>query len=201
MPSFPVKTVESMKGGAPVRIVALGDSLTQGWLVPKGYVDIVEEMLRKKYNNTGIVIKNRGIPGDTAEGGLLRLRHDVTDFDPNCVFIQFALNDAFMGVPVQQYQNYVQGMIDAIRADTEAEIVLVTSVYLDNENEYRHALKFYSALEFLAEKNSVSIARVHSYWEKKVAEGIDFRSLVQWDLIHPRVEGYYLMAEAVMELF
>jgi hypothetical protein len=106
-----------------------------------------------------------------------------------------------MGVPVQQYQNYVQGMIDAIRADTEAEIVLVTSVYLDNENEYRHALKFYSALEFLAEKNSVSIARVHSYWEKKVAEGIDFRSLVQWDLIHPRVEGYYLMAEAVMELF
>lgn len=197
----PLKTVEAMKSGVPVRIVAIGDSLTQGWLVQKGYVDFVEEMLREKYGNAGISIINRGIPGDTAEGGLLRIRHDVTDLDPYCVFIQFALNDAFMGVPVQIYQNYVQGMIDSIRTDTEAEIVLITSVYLDNEIEYEQALKFYSALEVLAEKNNVSIARVHSYWEKKVREGTNFRSLVQWDLVHPRVEGYRLMAEAVMELF
>ncbi|HON76899.1 MAG TPA: GDSL-type esterase/lipase family protein [Spirochaetota bacterium] len=201
MITAPAKTVEAMKNGSPVRIVAIGDSLTQGWLVPKGYVDFVEEMLRDKYANPGISIINRGIPGDTAEGGLLRLRHDVTDLDPDCVFIQFALNDAFMGVPVQVYQNYVQGMIDAIRNDTEADIVLITSVFLDNEREYEQAMKFYSALEFLAEKNSIPVAKVHSYWEKKVQGGTEFRSLVQWDLVHPRVEGYRLMAEAVMELF
>ena len=45
------------------------------------------------------------------------------------------------------------------------------------------------------------MARVHEYWKTKIAEGAEFSNLVQYDRVHPTVEGYRLMAEAVMEVF
>ncbi len=197
----PEKTIAKLQEGGPLTIAAIGDSLTQGWLVQKGYLSFLSEMLRDRYPRSECAILNRGIPGDTAEGGLLRIRDDVLDCDPDCVLIQFALNDAFMGVRVERYGNFVQAMIDAVKNETDAETVLVTSVYLDNNGEYEMALKYYGMLARLAESNTIPIARVHEYWHKKIQEGINFRSLVQYDLIHPRVEGYRLMAEAIMELF
>ncbi len=197
----PEKTIAKLREGVPTTIVAIGDSLTQGWLVQKGYLSFLAEMLHDRYPKSECSILNRGIPGDTAEGGLLRIREDVLDYGPDCVLIQFALNDAFIGVRVDRYGNFIQAMIDAVKNETSAEAVLVTSVYLDNSGEYEMALKFYGMLEHLAESNAIPIARVHEYWLKKVNEGIDFRSLVQYDLIHPRAEGYRLMAEAIMELF
>ena len=45
----PEKTIAKLKSGEDVKIVAIGDSLTYGWLVSKGYLDFLKEMLRKRY--------------------------------------------------------------------------------------------------------------------------------------------------------
>lgn len=90
----PIKTILKLKSGAETTIVALGDSLTQGWMVRKGYMDFLEEMFRETFPESRLHLINCGIPGDTAEGGLYRLRN-VLDFNPDCVFVQFSLNDAF----------------------------------------------------------------------------------------------------------
>ena len=39
-------------------------------------------MLRLKYPGSRFKLINKGIPGDTADGGLYRLREDVIDYDP-----------------------------------------------------------------------------------------------------------------------
>ncbi|RPI97413.1 MAG: SGNH/GDSL hydrolase family protein, partial [Spirochaetales bacterium] len=77
-----VTTIRKLTEGSHSVIVALGDSLTQGWLVNKGYLVFLGEMLKEKYPKAQFDIINRGIPGDTAEGGLLRVREDVIDEDP-----------------------------------------------------------------------------------------------------------------------
>lgn len=197
----PESTIERLSAGRACTIVALGDSLTQGWMVRKGYLSFIDEMIKEKYPASKAVIINRGIPGDTAEGGLYRLREDVLESDPHCVFIQFALNDAFIGVHPEHFKNNVKAIVETIKYDGNADILLVTSVYIQNSRENEMAEEFYSKLEELAGDYSLPIARVHEYWKKAVLNGIQFSHLVQYDGVHPTVEGYRLMAEAIMELF
>ena len=193
------KTKERLTEGIPLRIVALGDSLTQGWMVRKGYIDFLREMLAGKYPAARVTIVNRGIPGDTAEGGLMRLRREVLDDDPDLVFVQFGLNDAYSGVSPERYQRTIGTIVDQILADTDAEVLLVTSVPIMHGDEDFMAEAFYSRLDDVARERGVAIARVHRYWKRKISGGVDFRSLVQGDGVHPNVEGYRLMAEAIME--
>jgi lysophospholipase L1-like esterase len=201
LPIKPIKTIRKLKSGDETTIVALGDSLTHGWMVRKGYIDFMEEMLRETFPESRFLIINRGIPGDTAEGGLYRLRGDALDFSPDCVFVQFALNDAFCGYSAAQFKQYIQRIIHGIKDYCNAEIVLITSVYVGNSREPHFVGEFYRQLEILGEENGLPVAQVHDYWEKKIDEGVEFRTLVQGDLVHPTVEGYRLMAEAVMQLF
>lgn len=194
-------TIKRLRDKLPVTIVALGDSLSYGWMVRKGYLQFLEEMLMERYPGCRLTIINRGIPGDTAEGGLYRTREDVIDEDPDCVFIQFALNDAFVGYTPERYKNNVQAIISEIRDNTSAEIVLITSVYMGSAYENEMADGFYTRLEELAAMNNLPIARVHEYWRSKIEQGTEFKKLVQFDMVHPTVEGYRLMAEAIMEVF
>jgi transposase InsO family protein len=94
-------------------------------------------------------------------------------------------------------------MIAGIRKNTKAEVVLVTAVWLDDPGSYDFVEKsFYGKLEELAGKFGLPVARVHERWRRQVLSGaVDFQALVQFDGVHPTVEGYRLMAEAVMEVF
>lgn len=197
----PDKTIADLKSGEPLRIVALGDSLTQGWMVRRGYVDFLNAMIKEKFANSRFVLINRGIPGDTAEGGLYRLEYDVLGENPDCVFIQFGLNDAFSGYSPGEYESLVEKIIMGIREATAAEIILVTSSYIGGNRENRIVEEFYGRLENLARKYSLPIAKVHEYWKKRIGEDIEFRKLVQFDSVHPTEMGYLLMAEAIMQLF
>jgi len=196
-----VQTINKLKNGEDLLISALGDSLTQGWMVSKGYTDFVLEMLSKRYPDSKIDLINRGIPGDTAESGLRRLRYDVLDKNPHCIFIQFALNDAYIGISPGRFGNSIRGIVERIKLDCDAEILLVSSVTVMNPSERQMIQKFYDQLERIALEEDLSLARVHLYWEKKIEEGINFYSLVQADGVHPTVDGYRLMAEAIMQQF
>ena len=197
----PLKTIEKLQSGTPVTIAAIGDSLTCGWMARKGYVDFLEEMLREKYPDSRFSIIASGVPGDTADFGLCRVDSDVLHQAPDCVFIQYAINDAGYGFTVNQFRNNIQEIIDKIRRAGDADIVLVTSGHIGDHGENHFAEDYYEQLEALGETNGLPIALVHEYWKEKIAAGVDFRSLVQYDLVHPTVAGYRLMAEAIMKLF
>lgn len=194
----PVKTISRLKSGEPLRIVALGDSLTQGWMVRRGYVDFLNDMIKQKFPSSSFVLVNRGIPGDTAEGGLYRLEYDVLGEKPDCVFIQFGLNDAFSGYSPDEYESLIEKIINEIKKTANSEIILLTSSYIGDNSI---AEEFYRRLENLARKYDLPIAKVHSYWKKRISEDVEFRKLVQFDCVHPTEMGYMLMAEAIMQLF
>jgi len=198
----PAKTIEKLRTDKPATIVAIGDSLTYGWMVRKGYLDFLKEMLTEQYPKNGFRLINKGIPGDTAEGGLHRVDPDVFFYNPDCVLVQFALNDAFVGYTPEDYRLNVETIISEIQGNTEAEIVLVTSSYI-GENEWNRVIEnsFYGSLENLARAYHLSVARVHEHWKRWVRGGGNLEELVQYDGVHPTVTGYRLMAEAVMELF
>jgi lysophospholipase L1-like esterase len=176
----PEKTIAKLKSGEDVKIVAIGDSLTYGWQVSKGYLDFLRERLRKHYPGTHFQIVNKGIPGDTASGGLDRIETDVYFYDPDCVLVEFALNDAFCGFSPELFGRNIQEMIAWIRNNTGAEIVLVTAVWLDDPKSYDFVETFYGKLEEMAQKFGLAMARVHEHWNRQVTSGaVDFQELVQ----------------------
>ena len=82
---------------APVKIVALGDSATAGWLVAKknAYPAELERQLRARGRD--VVVRNAGVNGDTSAGALKRLDLAV-DPDTNIVLIEVGTNDLRMRV-------------------------------------------------------------------------------------------------------
>ena len=195
-----VKTKRKLSAGNLFTIAALGDSLTYGWMVEKGYLDFLKEMLSAKFSGCVLKIINRGIPGDTADGGLRRLQKHIISVNPDLTLVQFALNDAYSGYPLEEFENNITAIIEGTKNHTSSELILTTSSSLEGV-EKKFTYRYYDCLKDIPEKENVPIALVHEYWEKKISEGKPFSSLVQEDRVHPTVEGYRLMAEAIMQLF
>ncbi|WP_111419321.1 arylesterase [Rhodoplanes roseus] len=85
---------------APLRIVALGDSLVAGYGLPPG--DAFPVRLQKALAGGGrtgrpVEIVNAGVSGDTATDGLSRLDWAIGD-DVDGVIVELGANDALRGI-------------------------------------------------------------------------------------------------------
>lgn len=90
---------------APIKVMALGDSLTAGYGLPAD--DAFPVQLQKALAKAGIQadIVNAGVSGDTAAGGLARLDWSMADH-PAYALVEFGGNDALRGVdPDVTYDN------------------------------------------------------------------------------------------------
>jgi acyl-CoA thioesterase-1 len=87
----------SAQGGAPLKIVAFGDSLTAGYGLPAqdAFPAKLQAALRAKGHN--VEIENAGVSGDTASGGLSRLDWSVQD-GTDAVIVELGANDMLRGV-------------------------------------------------------------------------------------------------------
>jgi acyl-CoA thioesterase I len=195
-----LRTRQKLTGGDPLTMVFLGDSLTSGWMVNRGYLDFLRGMLAANYPAARITIINRGVPGDTARGGLQRLQRDVLAHEPDLVGVQFALNDAFTGCSPESYERTVSAIVARIRQECAAEVLLITSVLPGDIGASLEADVFYRRLKDIASRESAAIALVDDYWRERIAGGIDHTGLLQPDGVHPTEAGYRLMAEAVLRM-
>lgn len=195
------KSIKKLKSGESMTVVGFGDSLTYGWMVRKGFFDFLEEMLADKYPGSDCNFINCGVPGDTASGGVGRLSREVIPYNPDCTLLQFGLNDFAMGITEKSYRNNIQAIIEQLTSRTESEIVLVTSVCMGTDEGNEQVNRYYRQLEDLSEEYNLPCVRVHEYWKEQVDKGTDFYSLVQMDYVHPTLEGYRFMAEAIMKVF
>jgi acyl-CoA thioesterase I len=93
--------VSARAADGPVKIVALGDSLTAGYGLPAG--DAFPAKLTQALKAKGIAatIANAGVSGDTASGGLGRLDWSVPD-GTEAVILELGANDALRGLDPKQ---------------------------------------------------------------------------------------------------
>jgi acyl-CoA thioesterase I len=94
-------TAERSEGaGKPVKIVALGDSLTAGYGLPgqDGFVPRLEAALAAK--GVAAEIVNGGVSGDTASDGLARLDWSVPE-GTDAVILELGANDMLRGIKPQ----------------------------------------------------------------------------------------------------
>ena len=124
----PAALVAALAAGQPRKVVVYGTSLTAGG----AWVGQMSQWLSAKYPGL-LTLINSGLSGKNSAEGLAQLQAKVLAHHPDTVFIEFAMNDAFLysdGTPqlsVEQARANLDAMIDAILAQNpQAEIILQT---------------------------------------------------------------------------
>jgi len=108
-----------------MRIVALGDSLTVGYMSPvtglewppyQPYSSFLEEMIRdaiaKMRKDAKVEIINKGLNGDLTESMLSRFDGDVLQLKPSHVIILGGTNDLGWSIPVAEIYRNLEKMYD-----------------------------------------------------------------------------------------
>jgi acyl-CoA thioesterase-1 len=106
---------QSPGGGRPVKIVALGDSLTAGFglAADAAFPARLERALAGK--GLAVEVANAGVSGDTAADGLARLDWSVPD-DADAVIVELGANDALRGIDPTLTRAALDGILRRLAA-------------------------------------------------------------------------------------
>jgi acyl-CoA thioesterase-1 len=100
---------------APVKLLALGDSLTAGYGLPpgQGFVPRLEAALRAR--GRAVTVLDGGVSGDTTAGGLARLDWALAD-TPQAVIVELGGNDGLRGLPPTATRANLTAILDKLQA-------------------------------------------------------------------------------------
>jgi acyl-CoA thioesterase-1 len=107
--------VTTPAGAAPIKILALGTSLTQGFGVPPGedFTAVLEARLRADRFDVKLI--NAGVSGDTSAGGLSRVDWSLADH-PDAAIVELGSNDALRGQSPAQTEKNLSAVLAKLRA-------------------------------------------------------------------------------------
>ena len=99
----------------PVTILALGDSLTQGYGLPAkdGFVPQMQAWLRDQGEDVALI--NSGVSGDTTTGGFARIEWSLTP-EINGLIVALGGNDVLRGIAPDLSQRNLAGILDVANA-------------------------------------------------------------------------------------
>jgi acyl-CoA thioesterase-1 len=198
---FVEKTRKDLASGCNVTIVALGDSITAGYAVRRGFPSFWKQMLVEKYPDAKTEMINSGISGDTSSDGLARLDWSALAYEPDLVTINFGINDCVLGLGLEEFEmNFVE-MVRRIRAGPNSEILLLSSQPLETPPYDRLVLDYYQSVQRVAKEMDTGFVDVYGSWMARVQEGTPLGSLILPGLDHPNEAGYRIIAEELMRLF
>ena len=126
-----------LASGAPVVIVALGSSSTQGWGSTSPdftYPNRLAAQLRRQYPSADITVINRGKGGDDAPEEIKRLQGEVIDMHPDLVIWQVGTNAVLRDLDPVETTKVVSDGVARIQA-AGADLVLVDPQYSPRVNE------------------------------------------------------------------
>ena len=165
---------------SPVRIVALGDSLTAGLGLPvnASFPAKLETALRQR--GVAVEITNAGVSGDTASGGLARLDWSVPQ-GTDAVIVELGANDMLRGMDPKITRAAFAEIVRRLRERHIAVLLAGMRVAPNLGAEYAH--QFESIYSDLAAKDGVLL---YPFFLDGVAGD---PTLNQPDGIHPTAAG------------
>jgi acyl-CoA thioesterase-1 len=177
-----------------LRILAFGDSLTQGYGVPPGmdFPHVLETALKAKGLNVSVV--NAGVSGDTSAGGLSRLDWSLSDAQngPDAAIVELGENDGLRGLPVAEMEKNIDAILAKLKARSIP--VLLAGAKAPRNFGAMYAADFDAVFPRLAKKYGVVF---YPFFLEGVA--LD-RALVQPDGLHPNPKGVEKIVTAMTPL-
>ena len=169
-------------------IVAVGDSLTEGWGVneSEAYPARLEQKLR--VNGYPYQVVNAGVSAETSSGTLSRVNW-VLNLKPDIVILETGGNDGLRAIDPELTEANLNAIIDRFQ-DDGVDVVLAGMQTIQNlGQEYTDAYR--DIYPTVAAEQEVIL--IPFFLEDVAAEP----ALNQADGIHPTAEGYEIIVETV----
>lgn len=173
----------------------------------ESYVEKFRAMLFDRYERTSVSTVNCGIAGDNLIQMDKRLYRDVIQLQPHLVLINGSLNwDPDLGT-TEFYHDLLQSMVQRLKAETTADIVLLTpngmvpmSMIPGQEPQEDTLPERVEAIRTIARTEQVCLADTYAVWEAARAAGCPWEELLANRTNHPSVEGHEVYAITLMKL-
>ena len=137
---------------APVHILALGSSLTQGYGLPPGTEFTVQLQAALKAAGIDAVVANAGVSGDTSADGLSRLDWSLADH-PDAAIIELGSNDMLRGIAPGVTEKNLRAILTTLQKDHVA--VLLTGMKAQRNLGADYAAQFDAIYPRLAKDYNV----------------------------------------------
>lgn len=176
---------------APLRIVALGDSLTAGYGLEAG--EDFATKLQQALIAEGVEVKidNAGVSGDTTAGGLARLDWAVQgEPAPDLVIVALGANDMLRGVDPAETKKNLAAILDALKAKNIPVLLAGMRSPMNMGPLFRG--KFDKVYSELAKEYDVPL---YPFFLKGVAMNADLNLP---DGMHPNQKGIDIMVENIL---
>jgi acyl-CoA thioesterase-1 len=173
----------------PVRIVALGDSLTAGYGLPASAAFPVRLQKALAAKGVGAEVTNAGVSGDTMSGGLARLDWSVPE-GTQAVILELGANDMLRGLDPQVTRKAMQEILDRLRARHIAVLLCGMIATANLGPDYGRA--FNSIFPELAAANHLLL---YPFFLDGVA---GLKELNQPDGLHPTAGGIDVIVDRIL---
>lgn len=179
---------------APLTLVALGDSLTQGYGLPpeEGFVPQLQAWLHAQGQDVTVI--NAGVSGDTTAGGLARLDWMLTP-ETDAMIVTLGGNDLLRGIdPANSRAN-----LDAILKEATARGLPVLLVGMEAPGNYGPDYKrdFDAIYPDLATAYGALLADSFFAGLRANGDPAAAQALMQPDGLHPSAEGVAKIVEGL----
>ncbi len=176
---------------APVKILAFGTSLTQGYGVPPGYDFTAVLEARLKASGVDAKLINAGVSGDTSADGLSRLDWSLADH-PDAAIIEMGSNDALRGLAPAETEKNLSAILAKLKA---AHIpVLLAGMKAPRNFGPEYAAQFDPIYPKLAKKFG-------TLFYPFILDGVALNPrLNQADGIHPNPAGVKIIVDRILPL-
>lgn len=193
--SFTLIAGASVAAAEPIRLVALGDSLTQGYGLPSedGFVPQLQEWLTE--HGMEVEVINAGVSGDTTAGGLARM--DWTLAEPvDAMLVTLGGNDLLRGLDPGSSRQNLDDILSRLAQENIPAMLAGLPAPGNYGPEFRQA--FESMFTELSEIHDVPLyPNFMQPMTDKSDAGQSFADLMQDDHIHPNAEGVRLIVEGI----
>jgi acyl-CoA thioesterase-1 len=173
----------------PIKILAIGTSLTQGYNLPPGtdFTAVLQAEMTAKGHDVEIV--NAGVSGDTSAGGLARLDWALSD-DVAGAIVELGSNDALRGLDVGQTRKNLDQVLSKLKARKIA--VLFTGMKSPRNLGPEYVADFDALFPELAKQHGVIF---YPFFLEGVAANL---KLNQKDGIHPNEAGTKVIVKGIL---
>jgi len=179
----------SLAYARPIKLVALGDSLTAGYGVAPGlaFPDELEKALRAKGYDVKVI--NAGVSGETAGDGLARFDWSVPP-DSDALIVELGANDMLRGLPPQNAKRSLGAILAKATAAHIPTLLAGMRAAPNLGPDYRAA--FDRIYPDLAAQYGVAL---YPFFLDGVAAN---PKLNQQDGLHPTPEGVKVIVERIL---
>ena len=178
----------------PVKVLALGDSLTAGYGLKQGegFADQLQTAFRKM--GRPVTVINGGVSGDTSAGGLSRIDWAMAD-QPKVVIVELGANDMLRGIDPEITRQNLAGIIE--KAQTAGAKVLLAGMKSQRNLGADYVQKFDAIYPGLAKRYNVPL---YPFFMAGIvgADGTADAKLLQADGLHPTEAGAKIIVDGIM---